>query len=552
MTTVDPDEIFDRPADPDDPPEDAPAGGSVEERTKHVPHTPPSVMTLGGLTEAELADALASEVHTDRYIYVTGIGWLEWNGAVWAEATEVTLLEATRVWMLQKLDEAVAAVKAGKEGASDVLKVIASRLSLARLRAILSLSRGLVEHPAEALDSDPDVLNTPSGVVDLRTGKLHPHDPDSLCTKITRGSYRPGYTHPDWDKALEAVSKEKVSFLQARFGQGVSGHPTPDGIVPILQGGGENGKSLLTTDGVMPALGDYASAASPKLFCSSRSEHSTERADLRGRRLVIAEELTEGRSLDVTALKQVADVGRIKARYTHKDNLEFDASHSIVVTTNYRPKVSETDHGTWRRLVLVIFAYTYLKPGQEIVNPEFERRGDPLLKARIKAGDDGQHDAIVTWIVEGAVAWYSECAEAQNAIAEEREVPASILTPPAEVAEDTLTWRAEADHVLGFWREILEPCADASIPTKDMLMLFNAWLSANGHASWSKETFGPRFAEHTETKRNRVVRRRIRDHSGIVRPVGPWELSLNPLPAQPEVWHGVRYRDDAYLVAPPA
>jgi putative DNA primase/helicase len=75
--------------------------------------------------------------------------------------------------------------------------------------------------------------------------------------------------------------------------------------MPVLQGAGENGKSLLTTDGLVPALGDYALVASPKLFQFSKgSEHSEERATLRGRRLLIAEELTEGGSIDVTALNR--------------------------------------------------------------------------------------------------------------------------------------------------------------------------------------------------------------------------------------------------------
>jgi putative DNA primase/helicase len=73
-------------------------------------------------------------------------------------------------------------------------------------------------------------------------------------------------------------------------------------------------RSVLTTDGLVPALGDYASMASPKLFQFSKgSEHSEERATLRGKRLLIAEELTEGRSIDVTALKQIQDVGMITA-----------------------------------------------------------------------------------------------------------------------------------------------------------------------------------------------------------------------------------------------
>src|SRR5690606_20733667 len=158
-------------------------------------------------------------------------------------------------------------------------------------------------------------------------------------------------------KALEAVPDPEVRrWLQARFGQAITGHAAPDDILPILHGGGENGKSTIVGYGLLPAFGDYATSASTKLFLAGKgSEPSTERADLRGRRLVLAEELTEGRALDVTAIKQLIGTSRIKARYVHRDNIEFDATYSIMLTSNYRPVINETDHGTWRRLALVQF-----------------------------------------------------------------------------------------------------------------------------------------------------------------------------------------------------
>jgi hypothetical protein len=45
--------------------------------------------------------------------------------------------------------------------------------------------------------------------------------------------------------------------------------------MPVLQGPGENGKSALSADGPVRALGGYAHMASPKLFQFSKgSEHS--------------------------------------------------------------------------------------------------------------------------------------------------------------------------------------------------------------------------------------------------------------------------------------
>lgn len=252
-------------------------------------------------------------------------------------------------------------------------------LSAVRQRVVVSLAKGIVEQTADVFDADPDLLNTPGGVVDLRSGRIQSHDPDLLVTKLTSGTYRPGFSHPDWRQALTALPDESLAWFQMRVGQAISGHPTPDGLTPVLQGGGENGKSAVTTDGIVPALGDYAAPVSSKLITAAK-EHSTERADLRGQRFLVAEECSEERALNLTALKQITDVGTIRARYLYRDNFTFSASHSLFVTTNAVPIVNETDHGTWRRVALVGFPLTFRKP-HELLTAVTDRRGDLAIAA---------------------------------------------------------------------------------------------------------------------------------------------------------------------------
>ena len=263
------------------------------------------------------------------------------------------MIETAREYVLDRFQQELDA------GAHDktALDGWKSMCSASRIRTVVGLARGIVEHKVDELDADPDLLNTPSGVVDLMTGGVMPHDPEFLITKVTHGSYRPGFGHLDWMKALEALPEEERKWLQVVIGQAITGHPNPNDFMAVLQGSGENGKSAITTDGLVPALGDYASMASTKLFQSSSSEHSTERAELRGKRLVIAEELTEGKSININALKQIVGVGTITARFIRQDNITFQASHTLLATTNYIPIVNETDWGTWRRFALLRFPY---------------------------------------------------------------------------------------------------------------------------------------------------------------------------------------------------
>jgi len=483
-------------------------------------------------TDAGLAEIVAAKVLRGRFIQVHGFGWLRWTGTHWHECGDGPPTEAVRKFVMGMIRFFAKKLTADPANGDllesiDAWKKIASR---SRITAILALAGNLVEIEADRLDADPDLLNTPSGIADLRTGELTPHEPAQLMTRITQGEYRldgdgTAYTHPDVEQALTALPEDEREWFQRRIGQAITGRPTPDGVVPVLQGGGENGKSALTTGGLVPALGGYATMASAKLFAATEkgSEHSTEVADLRGRRLVIGEELTERRSLNMTVLKRIMDTPRLKARYIRQDNIEFAATHSLFITTNYRPVIAETDHGTWRRLALLIFPFTYRKTDVEVVLGT-DRRGDPLLKQRIADGDDGQHDALVTWAVRGAIACYAD--------------PGTALLPTAKVAADTLDWRAEADRVLGYWCERLIPSDDTAILVEELLTDFNDWLSAGGHHQWPIETFTARFANHTETQQNRVEKRRVRNPRKVSHRYG----ASTQIKGQPRVWKGVRFR----------
>jgi P4 family phage/plasmid primase-like protien len=520
-------------------------GGSLDDLAAYADEEPPtgSRVPLGEdgkprfkgaddrFTDAVMAETVSGDVLADRFLWVAGLGWLAWDGRRWERRSDATVAEAIRRYVVDRFKGAVD--NAHVVGMDD-LDGWRSMMNGGRQRSVLTLARGIVERRVDELDADPDLLNTPAGVVDLRTGEVFPHAPDFLMTKLTKGSYRPGFLHRDWARALRALPRAERRWLQVRIGQAVTGHTTPDGILPVCQGSGENGKSLILTDGLVPALGDYASMASAKLLQATKgSEHSTERAELRGKRLLVAEELTEGRSIDVTALKQIQDVGQITARYIRQDNIEFTTSHSLFCTTNYVPVVNEVDHGTWRRLALLRFPYTFRKTGEELESPT-DRRGDDELKAKVKANATGQHDAIVTWAVEGARQWHQEGAAA--------------LALTDAIRADTDAWRADADRIFGGWLELWKPDRDSCVVATESHAHFNAWLRDNGHNEWSRETFGPRFLQHAETIRHgvdevRMARQRaVRE--GLQRRPDDRYRANDPLPAQVRVYRGVRYRGD--------
>jgi P4 family phage/plasmid primase-like protien len=484
-------------------------------------------------TDARVAEALAREVCVGRFCYSPGLGWLSWTGKRWGVCSDEKVVEAVRAWVVIKVIECLDKGRLPGDVIHDGWKKM---LGIRKIKDALALAKGIVLVEAHEFDADPDVLNTADGLVDLRTGQIKTHSPDMLVTKITSGGYRPGFTHEDWDTALRALPDgETRKYFQNRVGQAITGHRSPDGINMILQGGGENGKGVLVSDGLVPALGDYAAPASEKLIAGSMNDHSEEKADLRGQRLIVAEELTEDRVLNVTAIKRISDIATIKARHVYQRNMKFKTTHSLLATSNYRPVVNETDWGTWRRLELWFFPYTFCKSEAECIRPE-DRVGDPGLKRRIENNQAHQHDAIVAWAVEGAMRWYAEGAAA--------------LRPSAWVQRYTKEWRRQADRIDGFWADRLIATEDEQIerciPQMDLLDAFNDWLKSNGHRAWTKETFNQRFGSHRVTTEHKVEQKRVREPKSADRYLGFG--APEKLPDMVRVWVGVRFRtrkDDA-------
>lgn len=482
--------------------------------------------SLGEFTDARLTDRLAVEVFTDCYCWVSGLGWLGWNGQRWRECTDATVTEAVRVYLCDWLTREA---KAGSDSAR--LNLLSRLLGKMRITGLTVLAKGKAERRAEEFDADPDLLNTPSGVVDLRTSELRPHDPRLLMTRMTGVAYRSGATHSDWTAALRALPEDSREYFLDRCGQAVTGHLPPDDKLLVQMGSGANGKTTVNA-GIAGALGDYASLVPRSLLLADPRSHPTGLMTLRGTRFAYIEELPEARKLNVQGLKEMVGTPQITARSMHKDFVTFRATHALTVSTNYLPIVSETDYGTWRRLELVKFPYTYRRPGDEL--REGEREGDAGLRARIEKGTP-QQAAVLAALVEHAKRWYERG----------RVMP----SPPHRVGADTAAWRREDDTVLAYAEERLVPDPDAHVMSADLLEDLNVWLRVRGHNRWADKLMTSRFGGHDglppgmEKKKVRANSTRYGELSRPDTPTSPW-MTPPGVPASYTAWLGVRFRTD--------
>jgi putative DNA primase/helicase len=241
------------------------------------------------------------------------------------------------------------------------------------------------------LDYDPELLNTPDATYDLTKGLSgsHPHDPDDLITKITACS--PGDKGMDlWLQNLDLFfcgDGELIDYVQQIVGMAAVGRVYAEQMI-IAYGGGANGKSTFWNT-IARVLGNYSGKISAEaLTMNCKRNVKPEMAELKGKRLIIASELEEGQRLNTGMVKQLCSVDPIEAEKKYKDPFHFDPSHTLVLYTNYLPKVSANDDGTWRRLIVIPFN------AKITGKSDIKNYSDYLFE---HAGP-----AILAWIIEGA------------------------------------------------------------------------------------------------------------------------------------------------------
>lgn len=400
--------------------------------------------------QARIAYRLAARF-PERIIHVHGLGWLRWTGTRWQQDDQG---EATRA-VLDVLRDALAESLTDKALRADVRKCE----SAAGIAGVLAIASAL--HPlavtVDDLDPDPYLLNVANGTLDLHTLELRPHAPADRITKVTRAAYRPGAGAAVWDTFLDRVlpDEEVRAFLRRYAGAGLVGRVI-EHVLAILTGRGRNGKGVFYK-AVRYALGDYAAVAEPELFMHRENAHPTGEMDLLGVRVVFVSESDEGRRLATATVKRLTGGDRIRARRMRQDFVEFEASHTATVVTNFLPKVTGDDAALWARLRVVPF---------DVVIPPEER--DVHLDEKMET----EADAVLAWAVAGWV-----------------EYTRRGLDEPQAVLTATDRYQADSDALRRFLADCCIVNQHMKVPSAELFSRWLKWCADDGTDPGGKRTF---------------------------------------------------------------
>src|SRR6185437_13945281 len=345
--------------------------------------------------------------------------------------------------------------------------------------AALGMLRDIIQVPSARLDADPWLLNCESGTIDLRTGEARPHDPRDLITKCCPVAYDPSAQAPRFEAFLSEImggDESLVKFLQRWFGYCATGSTREQAFVVHI-GAGANGKSTLLSavSDVLGSddLGGYAGTASIGLLTAKNGDerHTTEIAELLGRRMVSAHEPDDTSELREGLVKQLTGGDPITARFMRRDNFTFKPAFKIQLLTNHKPEIRGTDFGIWRRVRLVPYP-TRFGSSEDVAAGRADRPRDDSLADVLRAERIG----IFNWLVKGAVQWYR-----------------TGLAPPDAVLAAGNDYQTEQDRVGQFVDECCQRDRGACAPITDgnigLYATYDHWCEQSGYRPLGRSKF---------------------------------------------------------------
>ncbi|MDY0281774.1 MAG: phage/plasmid primase, P4 family [Salinivirgaceae bacterium] len=332
----------------------------------------------------------------------------------------------------------------------------------------------------DEIDQQPWLLPCSNGVVDLRTGRLMPGQPqDYLVTAVPVEfpdcqdylQTGQGFGFPPWSKFIEEIhlgDEDVIEFVHRLFGYSITGLTT-EHFIGTFVGDGRNGKGTMM-ETIRSALGELAWAIQPEMILEQKNPRSSagpsaDMMSLYGRRFVIASETDEGQRISAGRVKRLTGADTITARSPHdKFDINFRPTHTLFLYTNDIPQGLTKDFALLQRLLFIRYPLRYVddpetKAREDPHNAEIYRLKDPSLPVRLLEGLPW----VLAWLVRGCLLWQRDG-----------------LAPPRRIKADIEQLRLSED-VLG---QFLESSCDCTDPEnwmyfRELYINFRAWYRAN-------------------------------------------------------------------------
>ena len=286
---------------------------------------------LGPIPPAFCDEALAlrfAERHADDLRFVAAWGkWLSWTGTHWQFDDTLHAFDLAR----EICREAAASCNKAK-----VAGMLASAKTVAAVERLAKADRRIAA-TIDQWDADPWLLNSPDGVIDLRTGQRRAHRPDDYMTKIT--AVGPGGDCPRFLAFLDEITGRRWGTGRlSPPGSRLCAHRRHARACPVLRiWHGRNGKSVLL-ETVAGILGGYHKTAASRLsppatpiVTRPTSPDCAARVSSPPSKPKRAARWAESR------IKQLTGGDTVSARFMRQDFFEYKPQFKLVIAGNHKP-----------------------------------------------------------------------------------------------------------------------------------------------------------------------------------------------------------------------
>lgn len=322
-------------------------------------------------------------------------------------------------------------------------------------------------------DKEKFYLNTKSGVVDLRTGVIMPHDKNLMQMKYIDLEVDMRNEPKIFVKFMREIfenDNELIKYMLKAFGYALTGS-MKEQCVFFLVGDGANGKSVLLQV-LNEIAGDYSESACSDLLLDKKfqSNNKSELAGLKGKRIIITTETNPGERLNEAQLKSMsAGNDEIVACRKYGNEFSYYPEYKVFMATNHLPVMRGMDHGLWRRMRTIPFRRTFSENEQDRNLIEKLRKEFPQ---------------ILGMLIKYAKLWYEEG-----------------LTPPQKIIDTNTEYKTEMDIVQKWIDECCIISGDMKTQSSNLFNSFCSYIAENKEWQLTNTLFGRNLSKKFTKKR---------------------------------------------------
>lgn len=363
-------------------------------------------------------------------------------------------------------------------------KAMGKQAASAKIKDAVTLLKHRVFIPPEDFQHDPGFLNLRSGMLDLESLLMVPHDQKYNSRFQLPVNYNMESRAERWEKFLEEVfpgedGRQKALCLQSFFGYCL----LPDCRFQrclFLIGNGSNGKSVII-DILVDLLGQENVSSLPMQLFSQRFLIG----QLKDKLINVAGEISTQGIIDTDVFKNAVSGGLLMADEKHGKPYGFYPHAKHIFAMNEVPKITDKSYGFARRPIVLKFTEQF----------DGDKK-DPNLTNMLRSELDG----IFLWMLDGL-----------NMILANKD-----LYIPKVVDADGQEFLATANPVLLFFDECCVVGDDRFVAPQKLYDTYLDWCNSGKQRPMSRNRFYSQLLLHFKAvRRSQIGPNRMRVFTGI-------------------------------------